>query len=60
MKLKIPNFDDMKSSFLFHTTFEKCKFEKWPHPVRTKTKMDFHVSLGFHEITYGSLDQIDG
>ena len=27
---------------------ELFKFEKWPHPVRPKTKMYFHGSLGFH------------
>ena len=37
-----------RSLLICQTTFEIFKFEKWPHPVRTKTKMDFHVSLGFH------------
>ena len=23
-------------------------FEKWPHPVGAKIKMNFHVSLDFH------------
>ena len=29
------------------TTFEIFQFENWPPPVGAKTKMDFHVSLGF-------------
>ena len=37
-----------RSLLICRTTFKISKFEKWPHPVRAKTKMDFHVSLGFH------------
>ena len=37
-----------RSLLICQTTFEIFKFEEWPHPVRAKTKMDFHVSLGFH------------
>ena len=29
------------------TTFDIFKFENRPPPVGAKTKMDFHVSLGF-------------
>ena len=29
------------------TTFEILNFENWPPPEGAKTKMDFHVSLGF-------------
>ena len=29
------------------TTFEIFQFENRPPPVGAKTKMDFHVSLGF-------------
>ena len=35
-----------------HTTFEIFTFEKWPRPLSAKTKMDFHVSLGFHGKDY--------
>ena len=38
-----------RSLLICRTTFEIFKFEKWPHPVHMKTKMDFHVSLGFHD-----------
>ena len=53
MKLKIPIFDhitntNVRSLWIFQTTFEINKFEKWPHPVGSNTKMHFHVSLGFH------------
>ena len=41
-----------RSLLICQTTFEIFKFEKWPHPVRAKTKMDFHVSLGFHGRAY--------
>ena len=41
-----------RSLLICHTTFEILKFAKWPRLVRTKTKMDIHVSLGFHEKTY--------
>ena len=37
-----------RSLLICQTTFEILKLEKWPHPVRVKPKMDFHVSLGFH------------
>ena len=32
---------------MFPTTFEIFKFENRPPPVGVKTKMDFHVGLGF-------------
>ena len=41
-----------RSLLICQTTFKISKFEKWPHPVRAKTKMDFHVSLGFHGRAY--------
>ena len=44
-----------RSLLICQTTFEISKFEKWPHPVRAKTKMDFHVSLGFHGSDYITL-----
>ena len=31
-----------------HTTFDNLKFENWPPPAHAKTKMDFHVNLGFN------------
>ena len=37
-----------RSLLICRTTFKISKFDKWPHPVRAKTKVDFHVSLGFH------------
>ena len=37
------------------TTFEIFQFENRPPPVGVKTKMDFHVSLGF----LGYSNQID-
>ena len=40
------------------TTFKISKFEKWPHPVRAKTKMDFHVSLGLHDESYANLKEL--
>ena len=46
-----------RSLLICQTTFEIFKFEKWPHPVLAKTKMDFHVSIGFHASTdFFSLD----
>ena len=41
-----------------NSTFEIFKFEKWPHPVRVKTKMEFHVSLGFHGKGYYEMKAI--
>ena len=34
------------------TTFEIFQFENRPPPVGAKTKMDFHVSLGFLDLAY--------
>ena len=45
-----------RSLLICQTNFEIIKFETWPHPVRAKTNMDFHVSLGFHEMAYPSTD----
>ena len=40
-----------RSLLICGITFKISKFEKWPHPVCAKIKMDFHVSLGFHGST---------
>ena len=45
-----------RSLLICQTTFEILKFEKWPHPVSANTKMDSHVSVGFHEMTYPTTD----
>ena len=37
-----------RNLLICQTTFEIFKFGKWPHPVRAKTKMDFHVSQSSH------------
>ena len=40
-----------RSLLIYQTTFEIFQFENWTHPVGPKTKMDFHVSLGFLALT---------
>ena len=47
MKLKIPNFHNMKKAYWHQTAFEIFKFKNRPPPVGPTTKMDFQVSLGF-------------
>ena len=39
------------------TTFEIFKFENRPPPVGAKTKMDFHVSLGFLGLGQGGSEK---
>ena len=53
------NFSWEESSLLTsQTTFEIFEFENWPSPVRAKTKMDFHVSLGLHDESYANLKEL--
>ena len=47
MKLKIPNFHNMKKAYWHQTALEIFKFKNRPPPVGATTKMDFQVSLGF-------------
>ena len=54
MKFKTPNRKEERSLLKCQTTFQKLKFENWSPPVRAKTKMDFHVSLGFHAWVYAA------
>ena len=56
-KAQNATFHNMKKAYWTCSSLlsNLSKFDKWPHPVRPKTKIYFHVRLGFYDPTKPAL-----